>query len=224
MARPRTIDYASLLNTTLNTGIKILSLPYPDTYSSGRRKLSIDCKCHCGKLFKGTTSDIINGKIKSCGCLKREHLDIDPGDAKKPIDKRIRTIFCNMKQRCYNKNHDKYLRYGGRGITICDEWLKDIQVFIGWAKTNGYNNNLTIDRIDNDKGYRPDNCRWISVVAQAGNRDNNNTYAGVRQKKNNRYEVRLTFKSKKIISVFILIFIKQLWLETNILLNIIGLT
>lgn len=71
--------------------------------------------------------------------------------------------WCNMKARCLNPKHPKYHRYGGRGITVCEEWL-DIVAFVEWAKKNGYQEGLTIDRIDNDKGYCPSNCQWISVT------------------------------------------------------------
>jgi hypothetical protein len=66
-----------------------------------------------------------------------------------------------MKQRCYSPKDKKYKYYGAKGITVCDEWLNDCQTFFEWALSNGYNDNLTIDRIDNDKGYCPDNCQWI---------------------------------------------------------------
>lgn len=75
-----------------------------------------------------------------------------------------------MKQRCYNKNNHKYPQYGGRGIKICDEWLNDVTKFYEWSIKNGYKEDLSIDRIDNDKGYSPENCRWESKLTQSRNR------------------------------------------------------
>ena len=74
-----------------------------------------------------------------------------------------------MKQRCYNPNSNSYHNYGGRGITICNEWLNDPTTFFKWALDNGYSDNLTIDRKDNDKGYSPENCQWTNEIAQHNN-------------------------------------------------------
>lgn len=79
-------------------------------------------------------------------------------------------VFNSMKQRCYNKNNEKYKNYGGRGIIICDEWLQDRKTFFDWAFENGYNDTLTIDRIDVNGNYDPDNCRWVTNNEQMWNR------------------------------------------------------
>ena len=79
----------------------------------------------------------------------------------------------NMKARCDNPNLKSYQRYGGRGITVCDEWVKSFQAFYEWAITNGYQKGLTLDRIDNDKGYCPENCRWATWEQQSRNKSRN---------------------------------------------------
>lgn len=84
--------------------------------------------------------------------------------------KRLKRIYDGMRLRCYNKNNINYKYYGGRGVTICDEWLLSFENFFDWAINNGYNENLTIDRIDSEKGYAPDNCRWATKKEQAYNR------------------------------------------------------
>ena len=91
---------------------------------------------------------------------------------------RIQNIFLHMKDRCYNPNFKEYKHYGGRGITICDEWQtphswKGGRAFKKWALENGYADNLTLDRIDVNKGYRPENCRWVSMKEQQNNKRNN---------------------------------------------------
>jgi hypothetical protein len=117
--------------------------------------------------------------------------------------KRSKLYVCwiNMKQRCLNKNHKDFYRYGGRGITICDEWL-DFETFAKWAIHNGYSDELTLDRIDNNSGYCPHNCRWTTMQQQSTNRrkpiTNTSGYMCVTKRKNGKYVAELMRKGKHI--------------------------
>ena len=126
------------------------------------------CRCDCGneKQIKG--SDLICGNIISCGCAKKErfrNMALKHGYC----GHRLYTIFGNIKNRCCNPNNSSYNYYGGRGITICDEWRYNFQTFYDWAMLNGYKEDLTIDRIDNNGNYEPNNCRFITHKENCNN-------------------------------------------------------
>lgn len=129
------------------------------------------CLCECGKETVVLSSNLRRGKTKSCGCWRREN-GIEHAISMTQHGQhntRLYRIWNTMKNRCQNPNTHNYFRYGGRGITVCDEW-QDFIPFYEWSMMNGYTETLTIDRIDNFKGYSPDNCRWVTMKEQHQNR------------------------------------------------------
>ena len=92
--------------------------------------------------------------------------------------KRLKNVYRAMKNRCINTNRHNYHRYGGRGINVCEEWSDDINMFVKWSLDNGYKQGLQLDRIDNNKGYSPKNCRWVTPKENANNREVNGMTRG----------------------------------------------
>lgn len=129
-----------------------------------------NCECECGNKTIVRASSLLTGDTKSCGCLRNETLLHETHGMS---DTRLYRIWNGMKDRCYNKNAPEYDNYGGRGITVCKEWLDDFMNFYNWAMANGYRDDLTIDRKDNDKDYCPENCRWATYKMQSNNKRNN---------------------------------------------------
>jgi hypothetical protein len=126
-----------------------------------------ECACDCGNIKTVAGPKLKSGNTKSCGCLNRELL------SSRKIHglsrNRLHNIWCGMKARCLNKRVASYPNYGGRGISICNEWLHDAKVFCEWAFSNGYDDTKSIDRIDVNGNYQPDNCRWASPSEQHRN-------------------------------------------------------
>lgn len=144
-----------------------------DSTKQGRRRW--ECRCDCGNIVVVRGNHLVSGNTKSCGCLSQKIL-FDANAARAipkselKFKKRLRNIRDGMLKRCYQQNRADYKYYGGRGITICDEWKKSFQTFYQWAINNGYSENLTLDRIDNDGNYDPNNCRWATATEQSRNR------------------------------------------------------
>lgn len=137
-------------------------------YPNGRHDVQYRCLCECGKEVNVLGIHLRSGHTKSCGCFRKE----TTGNNKRThgmTNTRLHGIWKNMKNRCTNKNSDDYYLYGGRGISICDEWLNNFENFKDWSISNGYSDNLTIDRQDVNGNYEPSNCRWISQKSQCNN-------------------------------------------------------
>lgn len=126
------------------------------------------CKCDCGNEKVVSSGDFRKGHYQSCGCLRK----IWPKTHGK-TKTRLYRIWTRVKSRCFNSNVSEYDRYGGRGITICKEWEKSYEAFQEWALNNGYKENLTLDRKDNNGNYEPQNCRWATAKQQNRNRRDN---------------------------------------------------
>ena len=129
-------------------------------------------RCECGNIKEICVRSVSCGKTKSCGCLQLAYAKMRSykhGDS----ESRLYRIWCNMKNRCGNPNYFESQYYMQKGITICKEWKDDFMAFRDWALNNGYADNLSIDRINGNKGYYPDNCRWADCKTQSRNKKSN---------------------------------------------------
>lgn len=161
------------------TNKKIGRLTVLEFFGYKNNKVIWKCRCDCGNITYVVHGNLIHNSTKSCGCLQKELL------SKRSITHnltktKIYSTWIDIKKRCYNVNSISYCNYGGRGITVCDEWKNDFKSFYNWSMQNGYDETLSIDRINNNGNYEPSNCRWVDRKTQNNNTRHNHyiTYNG----------------------------------------------
>lgn len=144
----------------------------PKHFDNGRKECQYICECDCGCRVTVLGCHLRSDHTSSCGCYRKDATSKNK-TTHGETDSRLYTIWKNMKRRCYNKNCDDYKFYGERGIVMCDDWKNSFSSFMNWATSNGYDDCLTIDRIDVNDGYKPSNCRWATIYVQHNNMRNN---------------------------------------------------
>lgn len=143
------------------------------------------CVCDCGNTTVTYRNSLMSGRAKSCGCYNKdqqaERLSKELRKYDRPTrEDRLYKVWKGMRERCFYAKHKGFKYYGGRGITVCDEWRSDFAAFESWALANGYDRDArhgdcTLDRVDVDGDYCPENCRWVSMAVQAKNKRSNQT-------------------------------------------------
>lgn len=155
--------------------LSVIGRPFFVRVGSGHKRMQhAVCECECGKKVIARCSVLKIGRLLSCGCYHSDELAARNrkhglAERRKGVSKPYDT-WTHMRERCLNPRHSKYHRYGGRGITICDEWRDDPVAFCAWATANGWQPGLQLDRINNDGNYEPGNCRFVTHAENQRNR------------------------------------------------------
>lgn len=175
-----TREMAKTRTTKVYPGDRYGRLTVLERCGSKDNRAIFNCRCDCGNELIVLGKNLRNGNTKSCGCLVsdtarllNERTKTIHGATKMGRPTRLYRIYVGMQTRCYNKNYHGYKNYGGRGITVCEEWMKGFSNFASWALSHGYADNLSIDRIDVNGNYEPSNCRWATQEQQSNNMTTN---------------------------------------------------
>jgi len=155
------------MNIKLKQGSRLTVLSWHRKKQGKQNRVFVMAKCSCGVIKEYAKNNITTGNTYSCGCLNREKYTLDGASAHP-----LYYVWKSIIDRCTNSAIHNYHRYGGRGITVCNEWKNDVHAFIKWGLANGWQKGLQIDREKNNGNYTPENCRFVTPEVNSNNREN----------------------------------------------------